>query len=437
MISNLLSVPFRVCDHIPLDRILADIIGRDFCQSAAAFDDVNRAQTLHNSIVAGAKDPHVDLRKYEHAVAEFFYFIKDIETKFPDHVATFEWYDTFFHRPQLLHVKDWRSERNHLGFQMGLLYSHRAHAENIHMEEGLKKACAYFQYAAGSFQALLDILDILDSVNGTIGLDSPTITCLRSLMLGQAQELTWQKAVRTTGMKDTVISRLSAKVADLYADAVRSATDSDSVRQEWINHLHVKHLHFKAAAHYRMAVNALDTFEYGVQVAHLRIALQLCKEASKHKRYVSQFVLDDLAGLNKTVQETLKTAERDNDLVYLKLVPTPEELPAIVGVSMVEPKKPPFLSSRDPAFYPAFAKLMPFSVIQVSQAFRERQDAFIVAAFHDPLHALNKMLRQFLTERQLPASLDTLQVPENLPDSIIEHSQEIISIGGNAHHKTP
>ncbi|GEQ70996.1 hypothetical protein JCM33374_g4677 [Metschnikowia sp. JCM 33374] len=47
-------------------------------------------------------------------------------------------------------------------------------------------------------------------------------------MLGQAQELTWQRRWRTTGMKDTVISRLSAKVADFPGvDAVRSATDSD------------------------------------------------------------------------------------------------------------------------------------------------------------------------------------------------------------------
>ncbi|KAM9903753.1 hypothetical protein OXX69_007824 [Metschnikowia pulcherrima] len=424
MINNLLSLPFWLCDDIPLENLLSDIINRDFYQPATAFEDLKRAQALHTYVVNGAKEAVLDPNKYEVALTEFYYLIKDVEAKFPDHVVTFEWYDTFHHRPQMIQVREWRLEQRLLIFQTGLLYSHKAHLENVHAEEGLKKACAYFQQAAGCFEYLLE------RKTADLGPESSTIQCMHAVMISSAQELIWQKAVRGNSMKDTVIARLAVKVAEFYADAAKYAQISSSVRQDWINLLLVKSLHFRAAAHFRMSNHALDTFEYGVQVSHLRRASEFCKAAQKHKRYVSEYVLEDLAGLQRTVQDSLATAEKDNDLVYLKPVPDSSALPAIVGVSMVTPKPPNFLLERDASIPPAFSKLMPFAVVQVSQAFRERQDAYIETAFHEPLQALNKLLRQFLAERQLPASLDSLQVPESIPDSIGNHAQEILSLGG-------
>ena len=138
---------------------------------------------------------------------------------------------------------------------------------------------------------------------------------------------------------------------------------------------------------------------------------------------MDKLVLEDLGGLTSTVNEALKVAEFDNDLVYLK--PVPKDLKPIVGAPMVQAIEPVFENKKQ-----YFTDLLPFTIIKVAQAFRERQDSYIVSKFVDPLNASLKMMAQFLAERNLPASIDTLQRPETMPDSIIEHSQEICSLGG-------
>ena len=61
---------------------------------------------------------------------------------------------------------------------------------------------------------------------------------------------------------------------------------------------------------------------------------------------------------------------------------------------------------------------------------RERQDEYVQTKFHTPILSLNNMLVKFLIDRDLPASIDSIQQPENIPDSVIHHSQEILKTGG-------
>lgn len=426
MISNMLSVPFWGCENIPLDTLLAETIDREFYQPAAAFGDVARAHMLHSQVALGIENGPVDLVQYNQILSEFYYFVADVAAKLPDHVVTFRWHNTLYHHPVTVEARDWAHEQQVLVLQTGFLYLALANSQNVHSDDGLKQACAFFQYAAGCFQHYLDTAKGHDFN----GIDTATVQCLRAICVGQAQELVWQKAVRGGAMKATAIARLAAKVADFYREASGWGTQAASIRQEWLNHLQTKTGHFQAAAHFRMAAHALDTFEYGVQVAHLKAALAQCIEAVKYQRYVAQVVKEDLAGLHTAVAETLSGAERDNDLVYLKLVPEPADLALIVGVAMATAKTPPFLTERDAKYAPAFKDLMPFAVVQVSQAFRERQDSFITSAFHEPLAALTRTLHQFLAARELPAILDAAEIPEGLPESIVQHAQDIIGGGG-------
>lgn len=425
MFPNLVPIPFRIADPVPLGQELTQLIKRDYFQPASSFtDDLERAQMLQNHVSAVSKDKKPNLPEYEGVLYEYYHLIGDISSKFPDNSVAFEWYGTLGHIPRHCAVSRWKSEQFQVVYQLGALYSNRACEESAHSDDGLKSACASFKIAAGFYDHLL-----AQNIEELSDFDKPTLLCLRWMMLALAQELIWQKAVTNTAMKDTVVARLSIKVSEFYGNSLEFANESEWIKLDWINHFSVKRHHFEAAAHYRMSVVAQDNFKYGEQVAHLRIASQLCDSALKYKRYVTSFVLEDLLGLTTTVRDSLRTAERDNDLVYLKPVPAPQDLAPILGVAMVDAEAPQGLVNRE-SFPPRFATLLPFSIIQVAQAFRERQDSFVLEHFHDPLQALTRMLSKFLAERDLPASIDTIQKPENLPDSIEQHSREIVSIGG-------
>lgn len=426
MLKNLICVPFRLLDPFPIRESLVSIIKKDYFQPASTFnEDLNRLQDLQNYVSSVASQTDVDLDAFENALYDYYYMIQDVASKFPDKVVTITWYGTLGYKPKSSPASSWKEVQGNTIYQLASVYCQKAIRQSPFSDDGIKAACSYFKLAAGTFEHLRSLnLQLVD-------FDDATLLSLQWLMLAQAQELTWNKAISNPSMKNTVIGRLSIKVAEFYATAREYADRSDLIVLDWINHFKVKEYHFKAAAEYRVSMTAQDSFEYGRQVAYLKVASDHCAEAAKYKRYVDAAVVEDLQGLTTVVNDSLRSAEKDNDLVYLKAVPPASELPPINGVSMVNAEIPSKLTTRDNTTS-AFASLLPFHIIQVAQAFKERQEQFIVQSFHEPLQALTRMLAKFLADRDLPASIDTLQKPENLPESIVHHAQEIMSIGGIA-----
>lgn len=147
-------------------------------------------------------------------------------------------------------------------------------------------------------------------------MDTSTLESLKMLLLAQAQECFWQKAVMD-GLKDAIIAKLSAKVSDFYGEAGDWGVKSDAIPSNWIHHMTAKHHHFAAAAQYRQACDCLEKRKYGEEVSRLRDSIACVNEALKEARYLNKVVLGDLNGLKNKVAEDLKRAEKDNDLIYL------------------------------------------------------------------------------------------------------------------------
>ena len=147
-------------------------------------------------------------------------------------------------------------------------------------------------------------------------MDTSTLESLKLLLLAQAQECFWQKAVMD-GLKDAIIAKLSAKVSDFYGEAGDWGVKSDAIPSNWIHHMTAKHHHFAAAAQYRQACDCLEKRKYGEEVSRLKDSIACVNEALKEARYLNKVVLGDLNGLKNKVTEDLKRAEKDNDLIYL------------------------------------------------------------------------------------------------------------------------
>lgn len=436
--SNKLSVPLRKTSDIDFASSLKDIIRKEFFQSLNQFEkDATYVGKLRSS-VSNLRDESVSL-KDEELLKEYYLQLEAIEVKFPDDFAVFPWYGTLSY--SLLGPFEFHSiqvEQINIVYQLGAVHSQLALKESQFTTEGLKKSCVYFQQAAGCFDLILKkLLDIAGDGHYVSDFNSNTINSIRYIMEAQAQESIWQKAI-SDEMKGSIIAKLAIKVAELYEMAAKLGSSKDTaLTLEWVNHLHLKSCHFKAAAHFRIASNMLDSFEYGEQVAHLRAAQSIVLNAKKnYTKYVSKFVLEDFEGLAESVTSTLRVAEKDNDLVYLKHVPLVNDLKPIPSVSMVKPLPPKELTETlesiagELPFKLKFHDLLPFMIIQLAQAYRERQENFVQDQLIQPIEALNNMIRKFIGERNLPASIDSIQKPESIPDSIVQHSQEIISYGG-------
>lgn len=229
----------------------------------------------------------------------------------------FTWYPVLGNNIQRpISKNNLKFELSNVLFNLAALYSELAISANRASADGLKIACNYFCHAAGVILHLKT--NVIPELRSTPpeDMDIATLESLQQLLLAEAQECFWQRAVMD-GYKDASIAKLAARVSDLYNSAGEWGIKSEAVSSEWIHHTAAKHHHFAAAAQYRQARDCLEKRKYGEEVARLRDSIACINEALKEARYINKIVLADLNGLKNKVQEDLKRAEKDNDLIYL------------------------------------------------------------------------------------------------------------------------
>ncbi|KAL9027003.1 MAG: hypothetical protein Q9196_004412, partial [Gyalolechia fulgens] len=258
-----------------------------------------------------------------------------------------------------------------------------------------------------------------------------TLESIQQLLLAQAQECFWSKAVKD-GLKDGLIAKLAAKVSDFYDQAAEFGTKSDIISTEWIHHMTAKHHHFAAAAQYRASRDCLDKQKYGEEVARLRDSLVCVNEALKESRWINKIVLADLNGLKARVNDDLKRAEKDNDVIYLMPVPPKSELKTLDRAGMATARVPqavadPYSTLGDKGAYgqPLFARLVPYAVHVAVSIYDERKERLVNTTIIDELEALTNNLRDLLQSLNLPASLQALEKPLGLPPSLKTHAEEL------------
>ncbi|SPO28280.1 related to RIM20 - protein involved in proteolytic activation of Rim101p [Ustilago trichophora] len=344
-------------------------------------------------------------------------------------------------------------ERANLLFSLAALYSALGCAESRAEKESIKRATAWFQNAAGVLQHIIDNL-----IEPTKHLSPPStdlnprlLSCVRDLMLAQAQECFWQKAV-VDRLKDATIAKLAEKVAEYYASALAAvhetpeqanvATDTSRITlpSGWENHLTVKRWHFAAAAQYRKACDDLGANRYGDELGRLHLAEQHVKKAlDSAKRGVSDAITSDLKSLQAILQSNIARATRDNDLIYLEAVTPSTQLSPIQPAAMVKPITPvevaqPIAHLRDspqPAYgRPFFAELVPYGVHLAISIYDDRKDSFVRDTIGGRRDELDALATSTLQSLNLPGSLQALEQPMGLPPSLLRKHEEVAAEGG-------
>lgn len=262
-------------------------------------------------------------------------------------------------------------------------------------------------------------------------MDIMTLESIQQLLLAQAQECFWSKAVKD-GLKDGLIAKLAAKVSDFYDQAAEYGTKSDIISTEWIHHMTAKQHHFAAAAQYRASRDCLDKNNYGEEVARLRDSLICVNEALKESRWINKIVLADLNGLKSRISEDLMRAEKDNDIIYLMAVPPKSELKKLDRAGMATARVPrevsdPSSTLGEEGIYgqPLFSKLVPYAVHIAASIYEERKNRLVNVSIIDELEGLTNQLKDLLRSLNLPGSLQALEKPLGLPPSLTAHAEEI------------
>ncbi|KAN0092781.1 BRO1-like domain containing protein [Tylopilus felleus] len=329
-------------------------------------------------------------------------------------------------------------------FNLAALYSQLAASEDRSTPDGLKRATLHYQNAAGTFTflrtAALPKLSIPpDAEESPLDLTVPFVHSLESLMLAQAQECAWQRAVADY-YKNSLIAKLAAGVASLYTaslDSLRSAAPQvrDKLPSTWILHLETKQRHFRAAAQYRKSIDDLEANNYGDELRRLIDAEAEAKQGynSVKRSAVSPAVVQDIKSFLDVLQTNLARAERDNDLIYHKDIPSSSVITPIQDVIMVQSNVLPGL--LDPKTVVdggriLFGELLGWGAREAVNIYNDNKQTLIKERITDSAQELDNEVDQTLWSLNLPSSLEALERPIGLPPSFLKKAEEVRSEQG-------
>lgn len=321
-------------------------------------------------------------------------------------------------------------------YRIAGMYSELGCSQNTVSTESTRRACQYFQNAAGCLQYIQS--DILPDLRAKAPQDFELLDPLVSLMMAQAHECIWQKAVMEH-MKHGTVARLAVKVADLY-DAFLSNIHKKMISDDWSHNVEAKSNYFQAVAQYQKANEAISNGRYGEEIARLRLAKISNTAALSHTKALHLSFVDQLTALNQSIDRDLIRAEKDNDLVYMETVPEPSQLAPILRSDMVKPTVPNFVTHpnywlvladrpNDPLFIkrPLFDKLVPFAVHQAISVFADKKDYIVKVDIVGKNQELNADQQRCLDELKIPYVLDVIDA---LPAQLIDHAEEVQHEGG-------
>ncbi|KAF8968115.1 BRO1-like domain-containing protein [Flammula alnicola] len=312
-------------------------------------------------------------------------------------------------------------ERACVLFNLASLYSQLGVAEDRSTTEGIKRAAANYQQAAGTLSFLRN------SVLPKLGLEW--------LMLAQAQECSWQLA-KLSQYRNSLVAKIAAAcTASLYRSAATTFRESSAqvkriLPSDWLPHMEAKEHHFSAVAEYRESMVEYEASRYGVELGRLGKAQIEAKKAYDIARRgkIAAPVLRDAQSLLETVKNSEVRAQRDNDLVYHQDVPSSSSLPALQETKLVSPTVPKGLLNLNSVIgsqHQLFSELAGWGAREAINIYNDRKQNLIQEKIIEVAQELQDQIDEELRKLNLPSALEALERPIGLPPSLLRKAEEV------------
>ncbi|RNA12130.1 programmed cell death 6-interacting [Brachionus plicatilis] len=310
-------------------------------------------------------------------------------------------------------------------FNIGAFSSELASIQALDTDEGLKTATKLYQQAAGCFSYIRENSLTSTRNDCTSDLYPETLSALVQIMLAQAQEVFYLKAVKDK-MRDLIMSKLAAQCSDNYAEAMKSV-QLDSLKElqkVWLPILAGKQALYHALSEYHKAEHESNEKNIGECIARLGKAAELIKTAEQ--RGGKEMAVK--SHLN-TIQVAHEKAKRENEYVYHERVPDYLSLKPLEKAALAKVIAVKFPISDE--FRDLFATLVPMNVHNGLQLFKtKKMEAFNLEI--GKLRQATELLNAALTTWNLPAAIEDVGAKSQIPQSLIDKSQMIKDKGGIA-----
>eukprot|EP00873_Tetraselmis_striata_P008261 jgi/Tetstr1/428525/TSEL_001855.t1 len=400
-------------------------------------DDLDAVAGWRRAVVVQGGSPE-SLRD---TLVKYYKALCAIETRFPvskdkEHVnVNFTWYDAFKPTKKTAQVNI-NFEKAAVLFNIAATLSQIAIAADRSDSQGVKDACKFFQESAGALTFLKDHVAMKTDTPRPVDISPECITMLEKLMLSQAQEIFYEKAV-ADGKTSAVVAKLGKQTAILYEEVYRTLTSNAMLAahfdKSWCNHALAKSQYYDVQACYRQGLGHYEKAEIGPAIVYMRKALLIIEDAKKHSRMVHQDMADNLKLLERECMSSLAKYDKENNTVYLERLPAADALPAIVGAQLVRASVPAFLTDKAPS--EVFTSVVPDTSAKVLSRYTDMVDS-TCRELLDRLDGSSDDARVRLRQWELPDLLVALDTGSaaGLPDALRSDLEELGRHNGSLGH---
>ncbi|KAL4243830.1 Vacuolar protein-sorting protein Bro1-like protein, partial [Abortiporus biennis] len=341
--SPLISIPKKSTEEVdwtgPIRGAIAHSYGEDPDNYATECANLQRCR---QDAVKGAGSDFTarDL------LYKYFGQLELLELRFPEIRVNFPWRDAFTNK--LITQTSIAYEKASIIFQIAATHAAIAASQNRGDPEGLKRAFYYSRTCAGMLTYINENFLHAPSTD----LSREVIKFLVGVILAQATEIFFEKCTDEK-KSPALISKIAAQAAFMYtslSDEVKEFMGKGIFDRNWVTVVQTKAKYFVSQSHYFRALADNAAGKHGDALVRFTVAETNAKEANKTaSSFASLFVtqmspnlppdagpsLSDLTKAHLALcTEKKNEAQRENDLIYNAVLPSPDTLPTIDKTSV-------------------------------------------------------------------------------------------------------
>eukprot|EP00048_Salpingoeca_helianthica_P012016 m.173848 g.173848 ORF g.173848 m.173848 type:complete len:838 (-) comp15313_c3_seq12:23-2536(-) len=401
----------------------------DYSVALAEFAQL-RTSSLEKAPAANDYNLKALLRYYGQLLSAIkrFPFCTD-ETKKVETLATkFTWSEVFegtgLFKKSSNTLRTVRFEQACVLFNIAATQSQIAAGLALTTDEARKQAAMALQGAAVILRHLQQQSAVWLPACESLDLQPPLLGGLSELMLAQAQEVFWFKCTAEKRAPE-LLSKIAAQAADYFAAAHASLAARAEIDKAWLAQIAAKRLFFLADAQLQAGKAAIGA-DHGVVVARLRAARAMAVQLAKGSLGASERV----ATLLSQATAAAESAERENNVIHLKIVPDINTVEPLPKMSLATFEKPlPDFTSPDLLGHDLFAGLTPTAVLASVKTYQERRAA-AVAELVARLRECTATSVATLRDMGLPGALEASTGDAAVPPALLTHAAAVREGGG-------
>ncbi|RDX52392.1 BRO1-domain-containing protein [Lentinus brumalis] len=344
--SPMISIPKKTTEEVdwtgPIRNAIAHSYGEDPDNYATECANLQRCR---QDAVKGAGS---DMTAKD-LLHKYFGQLELLELRFSEIRVNFPWRDAFTNK--LTTQTSIAFEKASIIFQIAATHSAIAASQNRSDPEGLKRAFYYFRTTAGMLTYINDNFLHAPSTD----LSREVIKFLVGVILAQATEVFFEKCTDEK-KSNALVAKIAAQTASMYtslSEEVKEFMGKGIFDRNWVTVVQAKAKYFTSVSQYYRGLADSAAGKHGDALVRYTVAEAAAKEANRTaSSFASLFVTQMSPNLppdaGPALQELTKAhlalvsdrkseAQRENDLIYNAVLPTPETLPQIDKAAVATP----------------------------------------------------------------------------------------------------